>query len=249
MSKNAQTVCPAKHIAIIMDGNGRWAKARNKPRIFGHKNGVKSVRRTIEHAARIGVQSLTLYAFSSENWNRPTSEINMLFELLLVTLNEQLDELHDNNIKLSIIGEKDALPRRLVKKINKACTLTQNNTGMVLNVALNYGARWEITRAARQLAEACEQGKLKFAQIDEAMLEDQLQTAGQPDLDLLIRTGGEIRLSNFLLWQAAYAELYFTDVFWPEFDQRELNRALQWFGARRRRFGKTDEQIDENPSC
>ena len=249
MPEKSPPTCLAKHIAIIMDGNGRWAKARNKPRIFGHKNGVKSVRRTIEHAARLGVQSLTLYAFSSENWNRPTSEINMLFELLLVTLNEQLAELHKNNIKLSIIGEKDALPGRLVKKINKACQLTQNNTGMVLNVALNYGARWEITRAARKLATACMLGEITPEQIDESILENQLQTAGQPDLDLLIRTGGEIRLSNFLLWQAAYAELYFTDVYWPDFGRREFDKALKWFGARRRRFGRIDEQIDEKSSC
>lgn len=249
MEGKPQPTCPAKHIAIIMDGNGRWAKARKKPRVFGHKRGVKSVRLTIEHAARIGVQSLTLYAFSSENWNRPKAEVKMLFELLLVTLSEQLAELHKNNIKLSIIGDETALPKRLVNKIAKARQLTQNNTGMVLNIALNYGARWEITQAARRLARACEQGELSAAQIDEASLDALLETAGQPDLDLLIRTGGEIRLSNFLLWQAAYAELYFTDVFWPDFNQQEFDRAISWFAARQRRFGKTGAQIKGNATC
>ncbi len=249
MEGNPQPTCPAKHIAIIMDGNGRWAKARNKPRVFGHKRGVKSVRRTIEYAARLGVESLTLYAFSSENWNRPKAEVKMLFELLLVTLSEQLAELHKNNIKLCIIGDQTALPKRLVKKITKARLLTQSNTGMILNIALNYGARWEITQAARRLARACEQGELSAAQIDEASMDAQLETAGQPDLDLLIRTGGEIRLSNFLLWQAAYAELYFTDVFWPDFDEQEFDQALNWFTGRKRRFGKTDEQINERAPC
>jgi undecaprenyl diphosphate synthase len=249
MEGKPQPTCPAKHIAIIMDGNGRWAKARNKPRVFGHKRGVKSVRRTIEYAARLGVESLTLYAFSSENWNRPKAEVKMLFELLLVTLSEQLAELHKNNIKLCIIGDQAALPKRLVKKITKARKLTQSNTGMILNIALNYGARWEITQAARRLARACEQGELSAEQIDEASLDAQLETAGQPDLDLLIRTGGEIRLSNFLLWQAAYAELYFTDVFWPDFDEQEFDQALNWFTGRKRRFGKTDEQINEIASC
>lgn len=249
MEGKPQPCCPAKHIAIIMDGNGRWAKARKKPRVFGHKRGVKSVRRTIEHAARLGVQSLTLYAFSSENWNRPKAEVKMLFELLLVTLSEQLAELHKNNIRLCIIGDEAALPQRLVKKIAKAKQLTQNNTGMTLNIALNYGARWEITQAARRLAQACEQGELNAAQIDESSIDAQLETTGQPDLDLLIRTGGEIRLSNFLLWQAAYAELYFTDVFWPDFDEQEFDQALSWFATRKRRFGKTDAQINETAPC
>lgn len=232
-----------KHVAIIMDGNGRWAKERDKARVFGHRAGVKAVRRVVEHSARLGIESLTLYAFSSENWRRPQAEIKLLFELLLVTLSEQISELHENNIKLSIIGDQAALPKRLVKKIAKSCELTQNNSGMILNIALNYGARWEIANAAKQLALACDKGELKPDQIDEAAIEEKLSTHGQAELDLLIRTGGERRLSNFLLWQAAYAELYFSEVFWPDFDEQEFDRALAWFAARNRRFGKTDEQV------
>ena len=235
-----------KHVAIIMDGNGRWAKQRNKPRVFGHKSGVKSVRRIVEHSARLGVSSLTLYAFSSENWKRPKAEVKLLFELLTVTLSDQISDLHKNNIKLSIIGDQTALPERLVKKISSACELTHQNTGMVLNIALNYGARWEIAFAAQQLAIACQLGDLTPDQIDEAAIESQLSTAGQAELDLLIRTGGEKRLSNFLLWQAAYAELFFTDVYWPDFDETEMDRALSWFANRQRRFGQTDEQLGES---
>lgn len=240
---------PAKHVAIIMDGNGRWAKARHQPRIFGHKRGVKSVRRAIEYAGRLGIESLSLYAFSSENWNRPETEVRMLFELLLLTLNEQLADLHKNNIRLCVLGDESALPGRLVKKIDKARQLTQHNSGMTLNIALNYGGRWEIANAARQLAEACQRGEMSANEINEASFETKLETAGQPQLDLLIRTGGEVRLSNFLLWQAAYAELYFTDVYWPAFDEQEFDKALNWFATRTRRFGKTDDQITKVKAC
>lgn len=232
-----------RHIAIIMDGNGRWAKARNKPRFFGHKQGVKTVRRTVEYAASIGIESLTLYAFSSENWRRPEAEVKLLFELLSLSISEQLADLHKNNIMLNVIGDQAALPGRLVKKISRAIDLTQHNTGMKLNIALNYGARWELSNAAKELALACLRGEIKPEQIDEARLEGCLSTAGQAELDLLIRTGGEHRLSNFLLWQAAYAELYFSDTYWPEFNETELDKALSWFASRKRRFGKTDEQI------
>jgi len=232
-----------RHVAIIMDGNGRWAKARKKPRFFGHKQGVKTVRRTVEHAAAIGIESLTLYAFSSENWRRPEAEVKLLFELLSLSINEQLGDLHKNNIKLNVIGDQVALPARLIKKITKAVELTQHNTGMQLNIALNYGARWELANAAKALALACQRGEIEAEQIDETHLDAYLSTAGQAELDLLIRTGGEQRLSNFLLWQAAYAELYFTDVYWPDFNESELNEALDWFALRKRRFGQIDEQL------
>ena len=234
-----------RHVAIIMDGNGRWAKARNKARFFGHKQGVKTVRRTVEHAANIGIESLTLYAFSSENWRRPEAEVKLLFELLSLSISEQLADLHKNNIKLNVIGDQAALPSRLIKKIAKAVELTQHNTGMQLNIALNYGARWELTNAARELAFACQEGEIEPDQIDETLLESHLSTAGQAELDLLIRTGGEHRLSNFLLWQVAYAELYFSDTYWPDFNEAELDQALTWFASRKRRFGKIDEQIIE----
>ncbi|MEE9448268.1 MAG: isoprenyl transferase [Arenicellales bacterium] len=232
-----------KHVAIIMDGNGRWAKARNKPRVFGHKAGVKSVRCSVEHAAKLGLESLTLYAFSSENWNRPPTEVKLLFELLFLAINDQLADLHKNNIQLNILGDIQALPKRLIKKIGDATSLTKDNSGIKLNIALNYGARWEITEAAKQLANQVKLGLISVDEIDEARISEQLTTAGQPDLDLLIRTGGEVRLSNFLLWQAAYAELYFSDVHWPDFDALEFDKALSWFETRKRRFGQIDEQI------
>lgn len=232
-----------RHVAIIMDGNGRWAKARKKPRFFGHKQGVKTVRRTVEHATRIGIESLTLYAFSSENWRRPEAEVKLLFELLSLSISEQLADLHKNNIKLTVIGDQLALPARLTRKITRAVELTQNNTGMRLNIALNYGARWEIANAAKELALACQNGEMDANKIDETALEAHLSTAGQPELDLMIRTGGEYRLSNFLLWQAAYAELYFSDTYWPDFNETALDDALSWFATRKRRFGKIDEQF------
>lgn len=232
-----------RHVAIIMDGNGRWAKARKKPRFFGHKQGVKTVRRTVEHATKIGIESLTLYAFSSENWRRPEAEVKLLFELLSLSISEQLADLHKNNIKLTVIGDQLALPARLTRKITRAVELTQNNTGMRLNIALNYGARWEIANAAKELALACQNGEMDANKIDETALEAHLSTAGQPELDLMIRTGGEYRLSNFLLWQAAYAELYFSDTYWPDFNETALDDALSWFATRKRRFGKIDEQF------
>lgn len=232
-----------RHVAIIMDGNGRWAKAQKKPRFFGHKQGVKTVRRTVEHATKIGIESLTLYAFSSENWRRPEAEVKLLFELLSLSISEQLADLHKNNIKLKVIGDQAALPARLTKKIARAVELTQNNTGMRLNIALNYGAHWEIANAAKELALACQNGELDANTIDEIALEAHLSTAGQAKLDLMIRTGGEYRLSNFLLWQAAYAELYFSDTYWPDFNEAELDDALSWFATRKRRFGKIDEQF------
>jgi len=232
-----------RHVAIIMDGNGRWAKARKKPRFFGHKQGVKTVRRTVEHATKIGIESLTLYAFSSENWRRPEAEVKLLFELLSLSISEQLADLHKNNIKLTVIGDQVALPARLTRKITRAVELTQNNTGMRLNIALNYGARWEITNAAKELALVCQNGEMDANKIDETALEAHLSTAGQPELDLMIRTGGEYRLSNFLLWQAAYAELYFSDTYWPDFNETALDDALFWFAKRKRRFGKIDEQF------
>lgn len=235
----------ARHVAVIMDGNGRWAKSRGKARLFGHREGVKTVRRIVEHSATIGLQSLTLYAFSSENWRRPKAEVKLLFELLSYSISEQLADLHNNNIKLCVLGDLQALPDRLVRKIQTALNTTQNNTGLVLNIALNYGSRWELVQAARQLAAACQRGEIEVDDIDEDRLSSHLTTAGQADLDLLIRTGGERRLSNFLLWQAAYAELYFCDTYWPEFDEAHMDEALAWFASRKRRFGKTDEQLEE----
>ncbi len=243
MGEQSQPECAVKHVALIMDGNGRWAKAQNKARLYGHRQGVKTVRRIVEHSVQIGLKSLTLYAFSSENWKRPKAEVTLLFELLSLSISEQLDDLHKNNVRLRVIGDLQALPKRLSKKIQKAADVTADNNGLILNIALNYGARWELANAAKNIAKACQAGQLSPEQVDEAVFDSYLTTSGQADLDLLIRTGGERRLSNFLLWQAAYAELYFTDIYWPDFNEAEMDAAIEWFAGRKRRFGKIDEQL------
>ncbi len=232
-----------RHIAIIMDGNGRWAKRQNKPRVVGHRAGVESVRSIVEHAARRGVAHLTLFAFSSENWNRPPTEVKLLLELLAKVLGDDLARLHKNDIRLSILGDLAAFPKRLQNKIDKALSLTSNNQGLNLNIAINYGGRWDIAQAAKQLALLATQGEIEVDNIDEAAISKHLNTAQLPDPDLLIRTGGEIRISNFLLWQCAYSELYFTDVYWPDFNEKALDTAIDWYASRQRRYGKTGEQI------
>ncbi|MFT5260720.1 MAG: undecaprenyl diphosphate synthase [Saprospiraceae bacterium] len=234
-----------QHIAIIMDGNGRWAKQRNKPRVFGHRQGVESVRTIVEHSARVGVSHLTIFAFSSENWNRPPTEVKLLLELLANVLGDDLARLHKNGIRLGILGDLSAFPKRLQNKIAKAIELTSANEGVNLNIAINYGGRWDIAQAARELADRVQKGELEVQDINESTLSAAMSTADIPDPDLLIRTGGEVRVSNFLLWQCAYAELYFTDTYWPDFDEPQLDKAIEWFAGRQRRYGKTGEQIIE----
>ncbi|MBV7263724.1 isoprenyl transferase [Photobacterium sp. WH24] len=232
-----------KHVAIIMDGNGRWAKAKGKARVFGHKAGVEAVRKTVSAASRIGIQVVTLFAFSSENWRRPEDEVSLLMELFLTVLGREVKRLHKNNIRLKIIGDTSRFSQRLQDKITAAETLTAGNTGMVLNVAANYGGQWDILQATQALArEVAEQG-LTPDDITEDMLAARLSTSGLPDVDLLIRTSGECRISNFMLWQTAYAELYFTPQLWPDFDENTLADAIAWFMDRERRFGCTGEQI------
>ncbi len=232
------------HIAIIMDGNGRWAKARNKPRVYGHKQGVAAVRKVVEHCAERGVGYLTLFAFSSENWNRPPAEVKLLLELLVTVLETDLQRLHNNGIKLNIIGDLSAFSKRIQKKITAGLTLTENNTNMTLTIAINYGGRWDVMQASKRIATEVAAGHLQVEDLDERRFNSYLATHNLPDPDLLVRTGGEQRISNFLLWQAAYAEYYFTDCYWPDFDQRELDLAITGFSQRQRRYGKTDEQID-----
>ena len=232
-----------QHFAIIMDGNGRWAKAQGKPRIFGHKNGVVAVRKTISTAAKLGIKAVTLFAFSSENWRRPADEISVLMELFIHALSTEVKKLHKNNLRLRIIGDTQRFSARLQDKIRQAEQLTADNTGMVVNVAANYGGKWDITQAAQRLAEQVAQGKLTATEINESMFAQYLTMADLPEVDLLIRTSGESRLSNFMLWQLAYAELYFTPVYWPAFGEKELIEAITWFVNRERRFGCTDEQI------
>lgn len=233
-----------RHIAIIMDGNGRWAKARNISRILGHRQGVESVRAIVEHSARRGVAHLTIFAFSSENWNRPPIEIKLLLELLGKVLGDDLARLHQNGIRLDILGGLTAFPKRLQNKIADAVKLTANNEGLNLNIAINYGGRWDITQATKKLAQQVQAGELKVSAITEDSISALTSTAAIPDPDLLIRTGGELRISNFLLWQCAYAEFYFTDVYWPDFDEAQLDKSIEWFAGRQRRYGKTGEQID-----
>ena len=232
-----------KHIAVIMDGNGRWAKKHGKARVFGHKNGVKAVRETTEAAAELGVEYLTLYAFSTENWNRPKFEVNALMSLLVETLRKEISTLNDNNIKLNAIGDLSQLPKRTHAALLEGIENTSNNTRMTLNLALNYSAKWEITTAAKKIAEDVKNKLIRPEDINESHMESYLSTQNMPDPELLIRTSGEHRVSNFLLWQIAYSEFYFTDIFWPEFNKDEFYKAILNFQNRERRFGKTSEQL------
>ncbi|HWB61986.1 MAG TPA: isoprenyl transferase [Chitinophagales bacterium] len=231
------------HIAVIMDGNGRWAGRFGKTRIFGHTNGVNAVRQTSEACAELGVKFLTLYAFSTENWLRPETEVSALMALLLKTIKAELKTLLKNDIRLKVIGDVGLLPKGVYKELKDAIERTANNTRMDLILALNYSGKSEITRAVKQISEAVKSGALEPGQIDEEMINRHLYTANMPDPELLIRTSGEKRVSNFLLWQLAYAEYYFTDVLWPDFNKEELYKAIIDYQNRERRFGKTSEQI------
>lgn len=239
-----QTKLP-RHIAVIMDGNGRWAKQHGKMRIFGHQNGVKAVRETTEAAAELGVEYLTLYAFSTENWGRPASEVNALMTLLVTTIRKELKTLTKNNIRLQAIGDIKNLPPKCYKELLEAIELTKDNTRMTLVLALNYSARWEIMQAVNNIAQAAKDDNLQPGSITETTFEAHLSTADIPDPELLIRTSGETRISNFLLWQIAYCELYFTPIFWPEFRKENLYEAILNFQQRERRFGKISEQVSE----
>jgi undecaprenyl diphosphate synthase len=232
------------HVAVIMDGNGRWARSQNKPRHAGHRAGVKSVRMTVEAAAECGVSHLTLFAFSSENWGRPEEEVSSLMSLFVEALRREVGELHRNNVRLRFIGAREQLSGGLAKKIAAAEAKTAGNTGLMLNVAVAYGGRWDIVNAARVLASKAKSGELEPQDIDDAALSAELQLGDTPDPDLLIRTGGEQRISNFLLWNLAYAELWFTDVLWPEFDKPEFDKALAFYAAKQRRYGHTGEQVE-----
>ncbi|MFA0028784.1 isoprenyl transferase [Vibrio breoganii] len=232
-----------QHIAIIMDGNGRWAKLRGKPRVYGHKKGVSAVRKTITAAAKLGVKSVTLFAFSSENWRRPEEEVSLLMELFITLLTTEVKRLHKNDLKLRIIGDKSGFNSRLQKKIAEAEVLTQDNTGLVINVAANYGGKWDITQATKRIAEKALRGEIQPADITEQLISQEVCLADLPEVDLLIRTSGESRLSNFLLWQVAYAEFYFCEKHWPDFDEDGLAEAISWYVNRERRFGCTGDQI------
>lgn len=232
-----------RHVAIIMDGNGRWAQQRGKLRTFGHKAGVEAVRSSVRLARKIGVESLTLFAFSSENWQRPQEEVSVLMKLFSLVLKSEVKKLNKNDIRLKVIGDISAFDKKLQEKIYKAEALTRDNQSLTLNIAANYGGRWDIINAARQLAEKVKSGEIQPDTIDEAIFNEHTSTSSLPELDLLIRTGGDHRVSNFLLWQCAYAEFYFTDVLWPDFTESVFTAAIQDFSNRQRRFGLTGAQI------
>ncbi|HUX54353.1 MAG TPA: isoprenyl transferase [Williamwhitmania sp.] len=231
------------HVAIIMDGNGRWAMQRGNQRIFGHQNGVNAVREAVEAAGEIGVKYLTLYAFSTENWNRPKAEVDALMDLLVSTINGEVDNLSKNRVRLSIIGDIESLPKKARLNVAQAIEKTANNDGLNLILALSYSARWEIVDATKKIVEDVVSGKLPAGNISQELFSNYLTTKGIPDPELLIRTSGEERLSNFLLWQLAYAEFYFSEVLWPDFDKNEFFNAVLDFQRRERRFGKTGDQI------
>ncbi|WP_026461826.1 isoprenyl transferase [Adhaeribacter aquaticus] len=232
-----------KHVAVIMDGNGRWAKKKGGLRIFGHQNAITAVRETVEAAAELGIQYLTLYAFSTENWSRPQYEVNALMQLLVSTIRKETATLTKNNIRLQAIGDIASLPDACRRELFEAMEITASNTRMTLNLALSYSGRWEITQAVKQIAQLVEAQKLKATDITETIISNFLATANMPDPELLIRTSGEQRISNFLLWQLAYTELYITDLLWPDFRKKNLYEALVSYQSRERRFGKISEQL------
>lgn len=230
-----------QHIAIIMDGNGRWAQHRHLPRFAGHKAGVKATRIVVEVCAKMNIKALTIFAFSSENWQRPRKEVDLLMDLFISALRDEAKSLHNNNIQVRVVGNRSALSKKLQSRIAGVESLTENNTGMVLVIAANYGGRWDIVQAVKNLLA----DDINPDDLDEPLLDSYLNLSDLPTPDLFIRTGGEHRISNFLLWQLAYTELYFTDILWPDFDEKELNRAIQDYVGRHRRFGRTREQVEE----
>lgn len=238
---NKQTV--PTHVAIIMDGNGRWAKQRGQDRLVGHHNGVISVRAITETATELGIKYLTLYTFSTENWNRPQEEIDGLMNLLVDNIVKETPTFHQNNIRFSAIGDLERMPKKTAERLNQCIEDTANNSGLTLILALSYSSRWELTHAMRLMAADVASGNLAVETINESTVSAYLQTKAIPDPDLLIRTGGEVRISNFLLWQIAYSELYFTDIFWPDFREEEFYKAIIEYQKKERRFGKTSEQL------
>ena len=232
-----------QHIAIIMDGNGRWALEQGKPRSFGHQAGVDAVRRITSECTRLGVKFLTLYTFSTENWSRPMDEIASLMSLVLSSLEDEI--FMKNNVRFRVIGEMERLPKDVQEKLQETMDHTANNTAMQMVVALSYSSRWEITRATKMIAEDVKAGRLNTDDIDEALVSSRLTTNFMPDPELLIRTGAEVRISNYLLWQIAYSELYFCDTYWPDFMEEDLHKAIEVYQSRQRRFGKTEAQVEE----
>ncbi|GMR07177.1 MAG: polyprenyl diphosphate synthase [Gammaproteobacteria bacterium] len=234
-----------RHVAIVMDGNGRWAASRKLPRIAGHRSGVKSVRSTIEMSIDKGIEVLTLFAFSSENWRRPKTEVSLLMELFFTSLREETRSLNRKNVRINVIGDRTAFSAKLRKQIEQAEFATSENTGLVLNIAANYGGRWDISQAAKKIAAEVAEGKINIDDISPELMHERTCLYGMPELDLFIRTGGDKRISNFLLWQLAYTELFFTETLWPNFREDEYQTALNDYATRQRRFGQTGEQVEK----
>jgi undecaprenyl diphosphate synthase len=237
-----------RHVAIIMDGNGRWAKCRQQPRFAGHRAGVENVRALVQHCVKRGIECLTLFAFSSENWRRPPTEVRLLMDLFVHALRDESRKLHENGVRLTVIGDRSAFPKRLQEAITDAETLTRENTRLNMVVAANYGGRWDITEAARALAEEVQAGTLDPGAITPELVASKLSLADLPEPDLFIRSGGDQRISNYLLWQLAYTELYFTECLWPDFDIEQFELALESFQQRQRRFGMTGDQVEATPA-
>jgi len=235
-----------RHVAIIMDGNGRWAEHRSLPRYAGHRAGVETLRSIVQMSGELGIESLTLFAFSSENWRRPKKEVGLLMELFMTALGREVSKLHETGVKLKVIGDLDAFPAKLQKRINESMLRTKANVGLQLNIAANYGGKWDLIQATKKIAELVSSGEINSDDITEEMLNGYLSMSDQPEPDLFIRTGGEQRISNFLIWQLAYSELYFTRSLWPDFDRDEYAKAITSFAMRQRRFGRTGAQVIES---
>ncbi len=244
LTNTQQSGAIPRHVAIIMDGNGRWAKQRRLPRIAGHRAGVKSVRRVVEQCIDCSIEALTVFAFSTENWRRPQKEVGLLMELFLTALEREVKKLHQHGVRMCIVGDRSRFPLKLQNRIAEAEQYTAANTALTFTIAANYGGRWDITQAVRGLGRAIERGELKAGEISEVLLQSRLTLSDLPEPDLFIRTGGEQRISNFLLWQLAYTEFYFTDTLWPDFGKESFAAALESFASRQRRFGRTSEQVE-----
>ncbi|MAS81286.1 MAG: di-trans,poly-cis-decaprenylcistransferase [Legionellales bacterium] len=243
--KATSKITELKHVAIIMDGNGRWAKSRKLPRVAGHRAGVKALRKLIEHLVKIKLNIITVYAFSRENWQRPQSEVDLLMNLFISALHSEVNDIHENNVKLNFIGDRSTFSGQLQDSINDSELLTSSNNGLCLNIAANYSGRWDIVQAYHSIAKDIESKLMSIEDVDETTISNKLSLADHKDPDLFIRTGGEQRISNYLLWETAYTELYFTETLWPDFDAKQFDIAIDWYSKRQRRFGKTSEQIEK----
>ncbi len=243
--KATSKITELEHVAIIMDGNGRWAKSRRLPRFAGHRAGVKTLRNLIEHSVKIKLNTITVYAFSRENWQRPQSEVDLLMNLFISALHSEVKDLHKNNVKLNFIGDRSTFSGQLQDSINESELLTSSNNGLCLNIAANYSGRWDIVQAYHSIAKDIESNSMSIEDVDETVISNKLSLAVHKDPDLFIRTGGEQRISNYLLWETAYTELYFTETLWPDFDAKQFDIAIDWFSKRQRRYGKTSEQIEK----